>query len=277
LRSLLLAPLILAAAAGEGAPRPAVVEIVGVDYAFRAPATLPAGPTTFRFRNDGKKAHELNVFLLKPGVTIDDVIAAGKAGKPQMPLIEGGVGVLFADPGSTAPAGLTVNLLPGREYGVQCIFRDSTGTPRHYEMGMYSVIRVSGKSAATAIPADSVIGVDYAFASFPRDISPGAHAIAFRNAGKHRHEISVALLKKGVTLDSVLAVDKRDGDAGPLFEKSGGIGVLHAMPGQSALGVLSIEFLPGREYLVDCSFQDDPKSPPHYKLGMYGSIKVRQR
>src|SRR4029078_2428163 len=116
---------------------PSIVEVIGTDYAFRAPATLPAGPVTFRFRNDGKKSHEFNIFLLKPGVTIDQVIAAGKAAKPQMPMIEGAVGVLVADPGSTAPSGLTVNLVPGRTYGVQCIFRDSTGMPRHYEMGMY--------------------------------------------------------------------------------------------------------------------------------------------
>ena len=136
MRSFLLAPVALVLFTGTPAARPAIVEVVGMDYAFRAPATLAAGPVTFRFRNDGKKAHEFNLFLLKPGFTIDQVIAAGKADKPQMPMIEGGVGVLFADPGSTAPSDLTVNLLPGRTYGVQCIFRDSAGAPSHYAMGM---------------------------------------------------------------------------------------------------------------------------------------------
>jgi hypothetical protein len=275
MRSFSFAPLALMLLSGTPAAKPAIVEVVGMDYAFRAPATLAAGPVTFRFRNDGKKAHEFNIFLLKPGVTIDQVIAAGKAGKPQMPMIEGAVGVLFADPGSTALSGLTVNLVPGRTYGVMCIFRDSTGTPRHYEMGMYSVIRVTGPAAHATIAADSVVAVDYAFAKYPREISSGPHTIAFRNAGRHRHEIHVALLKKGITLDSVVAVDKHDGDVDPLFEKNGGMGVLHAMPGQAALGGLSVDFLPGREYLIDCSFSDDDKSPPHYKLGMYGSIRVR--
>ena len=264
-------------AAGSPTPKPAIVEVVGMDYAFRAPPTLAAGPVTFKFRNQGKKAHELNIFLLKPGVTIDQVIAAGKAGKPQMPMIEGGVGVLFADPGSVAPSGLTANLLPGRTYGIQCIFRDSTDAPRHYEMGMYSTIRVTGKFVRAQIAADSVVAVDYAFSRYPRQVSPGFHAIAFRNDGKHRHEINVGLLKKGVTLDSVIAVDKKDGDVGELFDRNGGIGVLHAMPGQSALGVLSVDFLPGRDYMLDCSFSDDEKSPPHYKLGMYGSIHVGGR
>jgi hypothetical protein len=277
MRSFSFAPLALMLMSGTPAAKPAIVEVVGMDYAFRAPATLPAGPVTFRFRNDGKKAHEFNIFLLKPGFTIDQVIAAGKANKPQMPMIEGAIGVLFADPGSRALSGLSTNLLPGRTYGVLCIFRDSTGAPSHYSMGMYSVIRVTGPAVRAAIAADSVVAVDYAFAKYPREISPGRHTIAFRNSGKHRHEIHVALLKKGVTLDSVVAVDKRDGDVDPLFDTNGGMGVLHAQPGQTALGGLSIDFLPGREYLIDCGFSDDDKSPPHYKLGMYGSIRVRGR
>src|SRR5436190_10387791 len=36
------------------------VEIVGLDYAFQAPADLPPGLTTFRFRNAGKHRHEFN-------------------------------------------------------------------------------------------------------------------------------------------------------------------------------------------------------------------------
>ena len=280
MRLLLIAPLATVFATGGSVPSASksqnIVEIIGVDYAFRAPATLPAGRTTFRFRNTSKHKHELNVFLLKPGATIEQVIKAGKEGKPQMPFIDGGVGVLFALEGASSRSGLTTDLLPGRTYGIQCIFRDSTGKPRHYELGMYSVIRVTGNAPAAALMrADSVIAVDYAFPKYPREISPGVHTLVFRNSGKHRHEMNIALLKKGVTLDSVIAMDKKDADVEPLFERNGGHGLLHAMSDKSALGGLVIDFLPGREYLMDCSFQDDDKAPPHYKLGMYGSIRVR--
>jgi hypothetical protein len=120
--------------------------------------------------------------------------------------------------------------------------------------------------------ADSVVAVDYAFASYPREISAGRHSIAFRNAGKQRHEFSIVLLKQGVTADSVNALDKAKGDVRPLFENH--IGVLHSRGGETALGLLDIDFLAGREYLVECGFQDDDKSPPHYELGMTGSIRV---
>ncbi|HKY96900.1 MAG TPA: hypothetical protein VJL35_03520 [Gemmatimonadaceae bacterium] len=252
------------------------VEILGVDYAFKVPATLPAGATTFTFNNAGKHPHEFNIFLLKRGARIEQVVSARKEGKSQLIYIDGSVGVLFADDKSKAPARLSANLLPDRDYGVLCIFRDSAKAPQHFEMGMYSVIHVTGSAAPVPrTPVDSIVAVDYAFTKYPREVSPGIHTISFRNAGKHRHEINIALLRKGVTLDSVVAVDKVDGDVFPLFEKNGGIGVLYSDAGKAPLGNLVIDFLPGRAYVLECGFQDDDKSPPHYKLGMYGSIKVR--
>lgn len=252
------------------------VKVVGRDYAFQIPPTLPPGMTTFRFRNDSKHEHEFNMFLLKPGVTIEQVIKAGKEGKSQMALIDGPVGVLFAGKDKTSSTMLMTNLLPGRNYGVQCISRDTTDAPPHYELGMYSTVHVEpGKVKATPVYADSVIAVDYAFSKYPREISPGRHTIAFRNAGKQRHEFSITLLKRGVTLDSVIAVDKRKGNVLPLFETH--IGVLHSRGGETALGMLDINFLAGRDYIVECAFQDDDKSPPHFALGMQGSIHVSDK
>lgn len=260
----------------EGAAPSHNVEIVGVDYAYTLPPTLSAGPTTFTFRNDGKKRHEFNIFLLKPGVTIEDVIAARKAGKPQGPMVDGAVGVLFAEPGRRAPSSLSTNLLPGRDYGIQCIFRDSANAPRHYEMGMYKVVHIEGKAASVApAKADSIIATDYAYLTFPHELSPGVHSLAFRNSGRQRHEINISLLKRGVTLDSLIAVDKRKGDVRKLFDNAQG--VLHSHAGDTALGNLNINFLPGRQYYVECGFQDDDKAPPHFMLGMYGVIHVKGR
>jgi hypothetical protein len=248
------------------------VEVVGLDYAYSIPSELPAGRTTFRFRNAGRMPHEFNIVMLKRGATIDQFIQAGKEGKPRQPMIEGAVGVLFAEPGKTSSATLTTDLIAGREYAVQCIFRDSAKAPQHFAMGMYKLIRIKrGANETSAATADSVIGVDYAF-RYARELSAGPHSLAFRNEGKQRHEVNIALLKVGVTLDSVVAVDKRGGDVFPLFDE--GIGVLHARGGEAALGQLDIDFLPGREYLIECGFQDTEKSPPHYTLGMLGSIRV---
>jgi uncharacterized cupredoxin-like copper-binding protein len=277
MRYLLLLPVLSLVAS---APRTNVVQVVGTDYAFTVPAAVSAGRTTFVFRNNGKHAHEFNAFLLKPGVTIDQFLERRRAGKPEMgTVVEGPVGVLFAEPGSTAAAKLTVNLIPGREYGIICIFSDSANAPRHYDLGMYKVIRVVAAGAAPAArpPVDSIIATDYAYPRYPRELSPGVHEIAFRNAGKKRHEFLIGLLKKGVTLDSVIALEKKKIDPLPLFDLMGPGGVLYSTAGNASLGNMVIDFLPGREYAFECTFQDDAKSPTHNMLGMYGSIKVKNR
>lgn len=283
MKSLFVLPLVASLGASAPVAKPSVVEVIATDYAFRVPTTMIAGNTTFRFRNDGKQRHEFNIFLLKPGATVEQVVDAGKSGKPQSPFIEGSVGVLFADPGSNSPSGLATNLIAGRSYGILCIFKDSADKPAHYAMGMYSTIHITS-GAATSVArkadtqsADSVIAVDYAYSRMPRKIPPGRRTLVFRNDGKHRHEINVGLLRKGVTLDSLIAVDKMDGDVAPLFDKHSDYGVLYSDAGKRSFGSLTIDFLPGREYVIECGFQDDDKALPHYKLGMYGSIKVQNK
>ena len=267
--------LLAAGVVFEAAPKPREVEAVGTDYAFQIPSDLPPGPTTFRFNNNGKKSHELNIFLLKPGVTVTQVVERQKAGKTTQDLVETPVGVLFAEPGQKSRARLLTDLVAGREYGVICIFKDTATAPRHYEMGMYTTIRVrrtKPASLATMPRADSIVGVDYAFSRYPKTLAPGKHTFVFKNEGKFRHEVSMSLLKQGVTLARVVAVDKAGGNVDALFD--GSVGVLWSRPGETTLGRLDVDLLPGREYSIDCSFSNDDKSPPHYTLGMYGSIVV---
>lgn len=266
--------LLAAGVVFESAPKPREVEAVGTDYAFQVPSELPPGRTSFRFNNKGKKRHELNIFLLKPGATVTQVLELQKTGKTTQALVEGSVGVLFADPGGRSGARLLTDLVAGREYGVICIFSDTANAPRHYEMGMYSVIRVQNKkpaSLATMPRVDSIVGVDYAF-RYPKTLAPGRHTFLFKNEGKFRHEVSMALLKPGVTPERLVEVDKAGGDIDLLIED--GMGLLWSRAGEMALGRLEVDMLPGREYELICFFSDNDKSPSHFNLGMHGSIKV---
>jgi len=272
------AALLAAGVMFESAPKPREVEAVGTEYSFQIPSDLAPGPTTFRFNNKGKKSHELNIFLLKPGVKVTQVIELQKAGKSTQDLVERPVGVLFAEPGRRSGARLLTDLLAGREYGVICIFSDTANAPKHYEMGMYSTIRVQSRKPASvaAMPrVDSIVGVDYAFSRYPKTLAPGRHTFLFRNEGKFRHEVSMTLLKRGVTVARVVEADKAGASVDSLFES--GIGVLWSRAGETPLGRLEVDLLPGREYLIDCGFSNDDKSPPHYALGMYGSIVVSGR
>lgn len=248
------------------------VEIVGLDYAFQVP-TIAAGPTTFRFVNKGKAAHELNISLLKRGASVEKFMEAVRADKPTGEFREGPLGVLFAEPGKRATAGLTSNLLAGRTYVIICVFRDSAKAKQHFAMGMVGtfVPRSPDVNVAIAQRIDTIVANEYAF-TYPRTLSPGRHTFAFVNQGKFRHEMLVGMLKKGVTLQRVLEADKAGGDVGALLEDD--LGVLHAPAGTTPLGLLEIDLLPGREYTLVCNFSNDEKSPPHMKLGMFGNIRV---
>ena len=248
------------------------VEIIANDYAFQAPASLPAGRTTFRFVNHGKVRHELNISRLKPGVSIDALLKKVRADESVKDLTQGPVGVLFAKSGSRSDAGLTVELTPGETYAVICIFRDSAGAKPHYDLGMYSVISVDAGQSVSSAPravVDTIVATEYAF-QYPRTLAPGTHSFVMRNDGKMRHQLNIVLLKKGVTLQRLREVEKARGDIDALFE--GDFGLLHSRGLENPLGQLTIDMLPGREYVIACFFQDDEKSPPHYDLGMFGSI-----
>ena len=108
------------------------------DYASELPDSLPAGPTVLRFNNAGKVAHEMGMALLKPGVTLAQVLARIKAGVSPDSLLDGIVGILIAAPGVTPPGGLSVELLPGRTYAMLCNYQDGPDQPLHSSLGMVS-------------------------------------------------------------------------------------------------------------------------------------------
>lgn len=260
---------------------PRDVTVVGHDYAFDVPAELAAGWVTFRFRNEGKVRHEFNISLLKPDATVSQYITASNADQPVSPLRDATVGVLFAEPGEEASSGLTTELLPGRTYVVHCIFRDSTGAPRHQAMGMYAALRVATSVTATgAAPAaqrtaplqiDTITGMDYAYRA-PATLAPGVHYLAFVNAGAQRHELTVTLLREGVTVQQFMEAEMAERDVDAMIERN--LGLLHSPGNTAPRGLLRVDLLPGREYLLECAFADSDTAPPHFRLGMFGSIRV---
>lgn len=110
------------------------VTVVGTDYAFEAPDTLPPGPTVFVLDNRGVVQHEVGMGLLKEGVTIEDALAAQQAGDDPL---EATLGFVYADPEERSPGRLFVDLQPGRRYGLVCFLQDRPDAPPHTELGMH--------------------------------------------------------------------------------------------------------------------------------------------
>lgn len=138
---LALAALLLAAMACQAPPPPPGpqdIMVTGSDYAFQLPDSLHAGATVLHFNNAGQVDHEMGMALLKPGVTLAQVMARIEAGNSPDSLIDGIVGILIAKPGVTTIGGLSVELLPGRTYALVCNFQDGPDKPPHSSLGMVS-------------------------------------------------------------------------------------------------------------------------------------------
>lgn len=130
--SVWLRPMAFAAAVLLGASPTIVVAqvrattVIGLDYAFQAPDTLPAGPTTFSFVNRGSVRHEALLFLLNESVSPAEFLRSTmeqrlSLGRP--------LGAIFAQPGQPAGAQLVGDLERGRTYLLRCVIRDAPDKP----------------------------------------------------------------------------------------------------------------------------------------------------
>lgn len=259
-------------------PSPHEVQIVGMDYAFKAPSELPPGRTIFHFVNQGKVRHELNILRLAPGVSLRSFIAATTSDTTTPStisrMIDANIGVLFADPGKHGSGALSTELIPGRIYAIRCVLQDSAKAPRHVALGMYASIRVRESNVANS-PAprvDTVVAADYAYVRYPQTLTPGTHEFAFVNDGKHQHEMILLLLRRGESVEHLLDVAKHGGSRAAVVEDV--FGLLLSRAGRNSDGSLRATLLPGRQYVIVCTLSDTAKAPPHFALGMVGSIRV---
>ena len=137
---LLFAFLLLGWAPDVRAQHLATVTVVGLDYAYQAPAILPAGRTAFAFENRGKVWHEVVIARLKPGVTLDSLMHA-ETGPARRALVKS-VGILVAEAGESPLGRLVTELSAGETYVLYCNFQDAPDKPRHMMMGMIASIHV---------------------------------------------------------------------------------------------------------------------------------------
>lgn len=117
---------------GEAAPNE--VTVMGLDYAFEAPDTLPPGPTLFGLDNQGVVRHEVCFGRLVEGLSMEEALEREAQGET---VIDQEAGCLFADEESMAPSQILLDLEPGRRYGMICNIRDTPNAPPHTELGMY--------------------------------------------------------------------------------------------------------------------------------------------
>ena len=141
--ALLLGFAALQTGAAQSAKAPAQVAVVGNDYAFIGfPSTIAAGPTTFSFENRGEVRHEMTIILLKPGLTIKDVMAMPTGAITSPRAAESLIGLLIARKHEKAGGQLLVELKSGQRYLVICNLRDAPDGQPHSTLGMVTTFDV---------------------------------------------------------------------------------------------------------------------------------------
>ncbi len=126
---------------------PQVVRVVATDYALQAPDSIHAGAAHFVVENRGRVPHEMVFGLLRPGKGLPDMVVAARENVrlrllSERYLVGPPYGAVFAWPGATSPARLTVDLRKGQRYALLCTLRDSTESPQHAALGMVRVLTV---------------------------------------------------------------------------------------------------------------------------------------
>jgi hypothetical protein len=82
----------------------------------------------------------------------------------------------------------------------------------------------------------------------------------------------MTLLREGVTMEQLMRHVAAGGDPDSLL--TGLVGILIASPGDSAVGGLRVELLPGRTHGLFCNFKDAPDKPEHMALGMFSGRQI---
>jgi uncharacterized cupredoxin-like copper-binding protein len=272
-RPLAAASVAKAARPGASTAAPRVVTIKTMDYAFEAPASIPAGATTFRIVNAGKELHHVWLVKLAPGKTVADYMAAmqatakGEAPPPAWAVDVGGP--QMGAPGALADG--TVNLEAG-SYVIVCHIPSPDGVP-HSAKGMYKALTVTPAKAPAAEPkADVTMTLrDYDFV-FSAPLTAGRHTIRIVNEAEQFHEAFIVRLMPGKTAPEVLQWFESGAKGPPPMVPVGGATGLAKGRGMQ----FTADFAEG-EYALICFLPDAKDGKPHVAHGMVKQITVGKK
>jgi hypothetical protein len=211
-------------------------------------------------------AHIVVVFRMPATTTTDDVAAFVSAldTAPATPL----PGVALGGPEVGARGDVIVHLTPG-VYVLACVRRGEDGH-RHARSGEYRVLHARSAEAADSVfaapPAvtQEVRLVDFAYVG-PDHWAPGVQVLRIENTGRQDHQVRLARLRDGASLQAWMMSDDPDTVATAIA------GMARVGPGQVAY--LPVTLPPGR-YVLSCLVADLRTKRPHVELGMVREIYV---
>ncbi len=239
------------------------------DYVFYdMPDTITAGATEIRLENAGPELHHVQLVRLEEGKTMDDLLAAVKAGPGPLPAWAVEVG----GPNTPVPNGTSVTLVDfeAGNYAIVCVIPSKDGVP-HFMKGMVRGLTVvPNKAAAMMPPADIVLTLrDYSF-EFDKPITSGVKTIRVENAAQQSHEALLVALEEGKSVSDLLAWFETEQGPPPGMPLGGTTGFA-----QGEVNIINVDIKPGR-YALICFVPDAKDGKPHIAHGMVREFTVTE-
>ena len=244
--------------------------VTGKEFAFEAPASIPAGLTKIILTNDGAEEHQAQVARLTDGKTIEELTATlatdEGAALAMLTLAGGPTGVQPGEARST-----TANLAPGA-YVFLCFVQSADGVP-HLAKGMIAPLEVTEPPVEADVPAgDSALTLqDFAFVGLDT-LSAGPQTVTVTNSGPQPHEATIVKLADGVAATDLIAMftsTEAPTDGPPPFTTAGGVAGVSV----GSTITMDVDLEPGN-YAFVCFVPDAATGAPHAALGMIGPLTV---
>lgn len=256
----------------EGSTPPALAEVtfIATEYAFDAPESLSAGWTRITLDNQGALPHDLYLFKIEEGKTMDDVMAALETEGP--PEWADFYGITEAAAGESG--WFAANLTPGGY--VYLSFGQAEEGPPDAAQGMAGMLTVTGTAATGAAPlaADASIElIDYQFVV--NGLRAGEQVLRVSNTGTELHEVILFKLREGKTFADFQAELEKQANGEEMAEEETAadpMGFAFLSPGVVNYAPQTLE---AGEYVLIC-FLPSPKNEmqPHHALGMVQKVTV---
>lgn len=119
-------------------------------------------------------------------------------------------------------------------------------------------------AAMVAEPVAVTVSAGEYYFKAPRRMDPGQTLLRLRNDGRETHQLAVARLAPGISIDEAIKSGGSGGTATPLGE-------VVARPG--AEGELSVRLTPG-DYVLLCFESEGRQQRPHHELGQRAQFRV---
>lgn len=267
--SLTAAVCILVPACDRSAAPPVTdLTVVGTDFSYEAPDSIPAGFVRVRLDDRGPTPHHLVVLRVPTERSAEEALTA-IATTGSVPEWLESVGGPEVSEEPARQASFISYFEPG-EYVLACVLLDDEGVP-HYRHGMVRGLVVGEPLQASTVgpePAtDTIIFHDHYY-EVSGPLRAGHVRFWVENQGTQRHHAEIVKLNDGVDFETLVNALSDFSAPQPLQSAGGTTGL---SPGRS--GWLEVNLEAG-SYALVCFFVDGDTGLPHFRLSMVRMFEV---